>query len=123
MRHVALALALAVLLAVAGAEAQEASHAHMEGCLIWSGQGAIGVRNECSRPITFLFMNADDQQVISTELPPGGRFVSDVQWGQSTGFLFTACPVGYRPNMRFALENKEPIGLSLYYCVAGEPSS
>ena len=115
--------ALALLVTATGALAQEGTRAHMEGCLIWSGQGAVGVRNECSRPIALMFMTFDDQQIITAELPPGGRFVSDTEWGQAGGFLFTACPVGYKPNMPFSLENKEAIGLSLYNCVGAKPNS
>ncbi len=114
---------LPVLLAAVPAGAQESSRAHMEGCLVWSGSGAVGVRNECSRPIALQFMNYADQQVVTAELPPGGRFVSDMQWDESQGFLFTACPVGYRPTVRFAVENKDAIGLSLYYCVGGRPNA
>ncbi|MCW5738067.1 MAG: hypothetical protein KIS73_28350 [Enhydrobacter sp.] len=112
-----------VLLASGGASAQEGTRAHMEGCLIWSGQGAVGVRNECSRPIALMFMILDDGEIVTTELSPGGRFMSDAQWGQSGGFIFTACPAGTRPNLRFAVENKEAIGLSLYNCVGGRPNS
>lgn len=112
-----------MLAAASSAQAQEDVRAHMEGCLIWSGQGGVGVRNECSRPIALMFMVLDDQQVVTTELAPGGRFVSDVEWGQSGGFMFTACPTGYRPSVRFAIENKEAIGLSLYNCVGGRPAS
>jgi len=119
----ALALLPALLAVAATADAQERTHAHMEGCLIWSAQGAIAVRNECSRPIAMQFLSHENQQIITTDLPPGGRFVSDAQWGQSLGFLFTACPAGYRPNERFSLENKEAIGLSLYYCIGGRPNS
>jgi len=95
----------------------------MEGCLIWSGQGALGVRNECSRPITLQFMTFEEQKVVTAELAPGGRFTFDAEWGQAGGFMFTACLAGYRPTVRFAIENKEPIGLSLYYCVGGKPNS
>jgi hypothetical protein len=53
----------------------------------------------------------------------GGRFVSEAEWGQPGGFMFTACPAGYKPNVRFSVENKEAIGLSLYNCVGGKPNS
>lgn len=113
-----------LLLAAAGsALAQEDSRAHMEGCLVWTGQGAVGVRNECSRPIAFLFMTFDDEKVVTAELPPGGRFMTEAQWGDPGGFMFTACPVGYQPSVRFAIENKSAIGLSLYNCVGGKPNS
>jgi hypothetical protein len=111
------------LAVAASAHAQEDRRAHMEGCLIWSGQGAVGVRNECSRPVTLLFMTFGDQQVVTADLPPGGRFISEAEWGQSGGFMFTACPTGYQPNMRFSIENKDPISLSLYNCIGGKPNS
>ena len=116
-------LIAALLAGVATARAQESRQAHMEGCLIWSSSGAVAVRNECSRTIVLQFMAHDDQQIVTSDLPPGGRFISDAQWGQTMGFLFTACPAGYRPNVRFAVENKEAIGLSLYYCIGGRPNS
>jgi len=119
----ALACGLALLLAATGAAAQEGTSAHMEGCLIWSGKGAVGVRNECSRPITLMFMTYDDPRIVTSELPPGGRFVSDAEWGQSGGFIFTACPVGYKPSVAFSIENKTAIGLSLYNCIGGKPTS
>jgi hypothetical protein len=37
--------------------------------------------------------------------------------------MFTACPVGFQPSLPFAVENKEPIGVSLYNCVRGRPTS
>ena len=46
-----------------------------------------------------MFMTFDDQQVVTAELAPGGRFVSEAEWGQSGGFMFTACPVGYKPSV------------------------
>jgi hypothetical protein len=113
-----------VLLAIAGgAAAQDMSAAHMEGCLVWNRSGNVSVRNECSRPIALKFMDVDDQRMVDAELAPGARFTSDAVWGQSHGFIFTACPLGTRPSVRFALENKETIGVSLYNCVVGRPSS
>ena len=116
-------LGLLALAVASPARAQEDTRAHMEGCLVWSGQGQVGVRNECSRPIALLFMTFDVQQTVTAELPPGGRYVSEAEWGQSGGFMFTACPVGYKPNMAFSVENKDAIGLSLYNCVGGKPNS
>jgi hypothetical protein len=112
-----------LLIAATGAAAQEGTSAHMEGCLVWSGKGAVGTRNECSRPITLMFMTVEDRQITTADLPPGGRFVADREWGQSGGFLFTACPAGYRPNVPLSVENKDAIGLSLYNCVGGKPNS
>jgi hypothetical protein len=114
---------LLLAMATATAEAQERRMAHMEGCLIWSREGNIAARNECSRPIALKYMDFDVQQTVTTELAPGARFTSDSIWGQTTGFMFTACPLGFRPSVPFALENKEAIGFSLYNCVAGEPTS
>jgi hypothetical protein len=105
------------------ADAQERRMAHMEGCLVWSREGSVAARNECSRPIALKYMDFDVQHTVTAELAPGGRFSSESVWGQTTGFMFTACPPGFRPSVPFALENKEAIGVSLYNCVAGEPTS
>jgi len=116
-------LPVALLLIAAGAGAQELSAAHMEGCLVWNRDGNVSVRNECRRPIALMFMEVGDQRVVSAELAPGARFTSDAVWGQTSGFIFTACPLGTKPSIRFALENKETIGVSLYNCVVGRPTS
>jgi len=117
-----LLLAMTIATGVA-AQAQERRMAHMEGCLIWSREGSIAALNECSRPIALKYMDFDAQQTVTTELAPGARFTSDSVWGRTTGVMFTACPLGFRPSGPFALENKEAIGVSLYNCVAGEPTS
>ena len=103
------------------AAAQERSLAHLEGCLVWSSgpSGGVSAYNECSRPLTLLFMAFDEQVEIRKELAPGARFNA----GPRRGFMFTACPVGSEPSLRFALENKEPISVSLYNCVIGRPVS
>jgi hypothetical protein len=118
-----LALPALVAAIAAPARAQESVRAHMEGCLVWNAEGNVAVRNDCSRPLTLWLMNFADEQVVTADIAPGGRFTSAFAWGQSGGFMFTACPVGYRPSLRFAIENKEPIGVSLYNCVAGRPTS
>jgi hypothetical protein len=116
-------LPVGLLLIAASAGAQEMTGAHMEGCLVWNRGGNVSVRNECSRPLALMFMDFDQQQVATADVAPGARFTSDAVWGQSSGFMFTACPVGSAPSVRFALENKETIGVSLYNCVVGRPSS
>jgi hypothetical protein len=117
------ALSLAMLLLATGAAAQNITAAHMEGCLVWNRDGLVSARNECSRPLTMMFMAFDDGQVVTTELAPGARFTSAAVWGESKGFIFTACPVGLRPSVRFGPENKETIAESLYNCVATRPTS
>ena len=121
IRSATAALLLAAAAAPAGA--QENVRAHMEGCLVWTGQGTLAVRNDCSRPLTLMLMSFDDRQVVTAEIAPGARYTTTLEWGQPGGFMFTACPVGYSPSVRFALENKDAIGVSLYNCVAGRPTS
>ena len=116
-------LPVLLLATTASAAAQEGSAAHMEGCLVWNREGNVAVRNDCSRPLALMFMELDDQRVVTADIAPGARFTTDAVWGRSGGFLFTACPPGTRPNLRFALENKQAIGASLYNCVIGRPSS
>jgi hypothetical protein len=118
-----LAAALLLLGFAAAAHAQERAIGHMEGCLVWNRAGNVSVRNECSRPLTLMFMDAEAQQPQTAELAPGTRFTADSVWGETGGFMFTACPVGFRPSVRFAIENREAISASLYNCVQGEPTS
>jgi hypothetical protein len=122
--------AVAVLLlatataATVAAQAQERTAAHMEGCLVWNqSQGPVMVGNECSRTISFKFMDLETQKSQTVELAPGQRLTTDTEWGHPAGFMFTACPVGLRPSVGFTVENKEPISASLYNCVLGEPTS
>ena len=115
-------LAAALLAAATGAAAQEPSRAHMEGCIVWNTSGRIAARNECSRPITILFMAFADMRVIEAEMAPGGSFEVAARWGESGGFMFTACPAGTSPSVRFSMENKTAIVESLYNCV-GRPQA
>jgi hypothetical protein len=117
-----LLLGSALLLAATAAAAQDQSRPHMEGCLVWNSSGRIGARNECSRPITILFMAFADQRVIEAEVAGGGSFDTAARWGESGGFMFTACPAGHAPSVRFSLENKTAIVESLYNCL-GRPQA
>ncbi len=112
----------ALLLAATAAAAQEPSRPHMEGCLVWNASGRIGAHNECSRPVTILFMALGDQRVVEADVAPGGSFDTAARWGESGGFMFTACPAGYVPSVRFSLENKTAIVESLYNCL-GRPQA
>ena len=112
-----------VLAAATPSAAQKSSQAHMEACTVWHyTDERIGTRNDCDRPVAIMFMAANDQNVVEADVPPGGWFDSGVIAATSGGFIFTACPVGYRPSVRFALENKALIAESLYNCVPGRPN-
>ncbi len=121
-------LATAVLLvlpALATAQQKE-SRAHMEACLRWSLAGDRFVtRNSCDTPISILFMTLYDGHITERNVTPGGLFQSDpVDAGRTDEMMFSACPVGYRPNVRFSTENAESIRVSLYNCVPpGKPTS
>jgi hypothetical protein len=125
IRLVALLLAATIAtMAMGAAQAQERTAAHMEGCLVWNQpQGPVMVGNECSRAISFKFMDLETQKSQTVDLAPGQRLTTDTDWGHPAGFMFTACPVGLRPSVGFTVENKEPISASLYNCVLGEPTS
>jgi hypothetical protein len=117
-------LSLPLLLALTGtALAQYPAKAHMEGCLVWrAAQGSLVVGNECSRPITFMFMSFDDGHVTQSEIAPGGVLDTGGHAGDGK-FMFTACPVGFVPSLRFAIENKQAISDSLYNCQPGRPDA
>ena len=71
------AAVLVLLAGVVAAHAQERAIGHMEGCLVWNRAGNVSVRNECSRPLSLMFMDADAQQPQAAELAPGARFTAD----------------------------------------------
>ena len=117
----ALSCAVLAAMAAAGAAAQPV-RAHMEACTRWDHAGPeFGTRNSCDSPIVILFMALGDQRVVERQLPPGARFGSAADL--SAGWMFTACPVGYAPNVRFALENKSAILDSLYNCLPARPDT
>jgi hypothetical protein len=110
------------LLTAAIAWAQPAAQPHMEGCLVWGViDGNVGARNECSRAFTVLFMVLDSGNKVEAEIAPGGRFNSGMAPGPT--YMFTVCPVGYMPSVRFIPENKATIIDSLYNCVVGRPNA
>jgi hypothetical protein len=111
-----------VLLAASHAAAQQVK-AHMEACTEWGRAGsAFGTRNSCDRPISILFMAlGGDQHVVERNVPPGAWFGPDAATDLSGGWMFTACPAGYAPNIRFAVENKTAILNSLYNCLPARP--
>ena len=114
---------LGVVLAVTsvGAIAQSV-RAHMEACTRWGHAGAeFGTTNSCDTSIVILFMTLGDQRVIEREVPPGAWF--GVAGDLSGSWMFTACPVGYAPNLRFAVENKDAILVSLYNCLGARPDA
>lgn len=118
-----LLISLALLMFAASAAAQYPARAHMEGCLVWSvAKEHLVARNECSRAMTFMFMTLEDGHVLQTEVAPGAWVDTGRTPGES-GFMFTACPVGFVPSVRFALENKQTISDSLYNCQPGRPDA
>jgi hypothetical protein len=113
-----------LLLAIPAVQAQERTAAHMEGCLVWNRPpGTVMVGNECSRSISLKFMDLETQKSQTVELAPRQRLATDTEWGHPAGFMFTACPMGFRPSVEFSVENQKAISASLYNCVAGEPTS
>jgi hypothetical protein len=120
-----LLLSAALLVAATAAPAQQQSRAHMEACVEWTvANGRIGTRNSCSKPITVLFMAHGDTRTVPGDVPPGGWFDSGATFASAPdGFMFTVCPVGYLPSVRFSPENKAPIVESLYNCLPGRPNA
>jgi len=108
-----------LILAAADAAAQPVK-AHMEACTRWGyADGEFGTRNSCDTPLSMLFMTLGDQRILEREVPPGAWFGSAVDISQ--GWIFTACPVGYAPSVRFSAENKDVITVSLYNCRPARP--
>jgi hypothetical protein len=105
---------------------QKISRAHMEACVRWIlVRDRYVTRNSCDTPVSILFMTLYDGHVVARDVPPGGHFQSDpVATDKAGEMMFTVCPVGYWPSLRFAVENAEPISVSLYNCLPpGKPIS
>ena len=70
-------------------------------------------------------MTLYDGHITEKNVMPGARFESDpLDASRPAEIMFTACPIRYRPNLRFAVENAEPISVSLYNCLPpGKPTS
>jgi hypothetical protein len=100
--------------------------AHMEACLEWGDLGGqFGAANICNKPTTVLFMTLADEHVTEQEVAPGGHFNSGA--AKPVGldaWMFTACPVGYAPSVRFVAANANVILPSLYNCLRqGRPGA
>jgi hypothetical protein len=110
------ALDLSLLLASGLAAAQEPPvKAHMEGCLKWrNASEGYAAFNQCDSAVSIKFMLLQDQQVVEGEATPGGNFFGPP--GKGGSMIFTACPRGYVPSLRFSVENAQPISVSLYNC-------
>ncbi len=94
----------------------------MEACTRWGHAGAeYGTRNSCDSPIVILFMALGDQHIVEREVAPGAWFGSGRTCRQAG--CCTACPVGYAPNLRFAVENRDAILDSLYNCLPSRPGA
>ena len=115
-------LACALVLLTASNAAAQQVKAHMEACTEWRRAGSgVDTRNSCDKPISILFMALADQHVVEREVAPGTWFESGAASDLSGGWMFTACPAGYGPNIRFAVENKTAILDSLYNCLSARP--
>jgi hypothetical protein len=114
-------LAIVVCLVLPGLTAaqQKISRAHMEACVRWTLSGDhYWTSNSCDRPVSILFMTLNDGHVTEKDVAPGGRFDSGpIDPAKPMEMMFTVCPVGYRPNLSFTVENAEPISVSLYNCL------
>ena len=119
-----IAALLLAMPAAAMAQQQKVSRAHMEACVRWIGTaGQFLTLNSCDTAITIQFMALADGRVVARDVQPGNQFESGpMDPAKSTEMIFTVCPVGYRPSVRFAPENAETISESLYNCLPlGKP--
>jgi hypothetical protein len=111
-------------LAATAVSAQQ-SMAHMEACLEWGDfDGQFGALNICNKPTTILFMTLADGRITEQDVAPGGRFRSGApEPAGADAWMFTACPPGYVPSVRFSADNSKVILPSLYNCQRGRPLS
>ena len=119
-------LLVPALLLVASLASAQQPLAHMEACTQWDyTDGEFGTRNSCEKPVAILFMPLGEPRIMQRELAPGARFNSGATPSDmARGWLFTACPVGYVPNLKFSVANRQAILDSLYNCLpAGSPGA
>jgi hypothetical protein len=126
LRVAAAALAWTFLLSVAMPLSAQELLPHMESCLDWSHtDGQWGALNNCKGPTTIQFMVLADGPLITQDVPPGSRFNSGAPEPIGVNaWMYTACPVGYTPNIRFVPANADIIIPSHYHCVRqGRPDA
>lgn len=93
---------------------------HLEACTKWSEQdGSFGFTNQCGEPLALLFVQLNGQHWFDRVVKPDERFDTGVPEKTlgATGWLFTACPAEYVPNLPFTVENQSPISKGQYECV------
>jgi hypothetical protein len=93
---------------------------HLEACTKWSEQDdSFGFTNECGEPVALLFIQLNGEHRFDRLVKPGERFDPgvDEKTINATGWLFTACPAEYVPNLPFTSENQLQILKGQYECV------
>jgi hypothetical protein len=126
MRRWLLMGALLAVPALAMAQQPKQSRAHMEACVRWiATAGQYLTLNSCDTAISIQFMALADGRTVERDVLPGNQFESGpMDPTKPTEMIFTVCPTGYRPSVRFARENAETISESLYNCLPlGKPGS
>ena len=95
------------------------SRRNLESCTKWSEQGGhFGFHNECGAPVSVLFVELNGARRFDRVLQPNERFDIDLpeKTVSETGWLFTACPAGYVPDVAFTAEQQQRIVRSQYEC-------
>lgn len=93
---------------------------HLEACTKWTERnGSFGFTNECGEPVALLFIELNGPHRFDRLIPPNERFDIGLpaKTINETGWLFTACPAGYVPNVPFTTESQAKIVKSQYECV------
>jgi len=93
---------------------------HLEACTKWTEQdGSFGFTNGCGEPVALLFIQLNGERWFDRVVNPDERFDIGVPEKiiKDTTWLFTACPAGYVPNLRFTVENQIQIAKGQYECV------
>jgi hypothetical protein len=93
---------------------------HLEACTKWREQNRrFGFQNECREPVALLFIELNGARRFDRVIQPNQRFDIDLpeKTVNETGWLFTACPAGYVPDIPFTAELQTRIVKSQYECV------
>jgi hypothetical protein len=117
LRLAAVFIATSTVFGISRANAQTVPN--LERCTQWSVKdGVFGFVNECDQSVDVLFMLQNMRIPTAREVAKGERFSTGLSQTrlESTGWMSTRCPAGYRPTVPFKFENKELIVASRYNC-------
>ena len=92
---------------------------HLEACEHWQRIGDRYIfTNICDTPLAIMLMVRTSRRTVTFILPPGGKIEPTIPAPEmATGAFWTACPLGYEPNVPVTPEYDRIITAASYHCV------